>query len=126
MTLKDESRESIRSFYDHKCVLVTGATGFVGRFLIYRLLATCNLSKIYILIRPKRGNYAQQRLDKYLREQIFSHLRDATALQKVVAVEGDITLPNLGLNAIDEARIKQDVSMIFHAAASIRLNQSLK
>ena len=122
----NNNRITIRSFYDRKCILVTGATGFVGRFLVYRLLSTCNVSKIFILLRTKHGVSVGKRLEKFFKESIFSHLSDPTLLSKVIAVQGDVTLPGLGLSLEDTKRVTEEVSVVFHSAASIRLNQTLK
>ena len=40
-------------------------------------------------------------------------------LQKVVAVRGDITMEGLGLSDDDEAKLAEEVSVVFHAAATI-------
>lgn len=52
-----EDKGEISAFYARKSVLITGATGFIGKVLIWKLLYSCPLiDKIYILVRPKRGN----------------------------------------------------------------------
>lgn len=122
----NNNRITIRSFYDKKCVLVTGATGFVGRFLVYRLLSTCNVSKIYIVLRTKHGVSIGKRMEKFFKESIFTHLSDPSLLSKVIAVQGDVTLPGLGLSPEDTKTVTDHVSVVFHSAASIRLNQTLK
>lgn len=55
----------ILRFYENKSVFITGATGFLGKVLLEKLLRSCyNLRQIYILIRPKRGLTASDRLNK--------------------------------------------------------------
>ena len=50
-------------FYERRCVLVTGGTGFMGRVLIEKLLRSCHdISKIYLLLRTKAGGEVQDRL----------------------------------------------------------------
>lgn len=47
---------SIPEFYTGKTLFITGATGFIGKVLIEKLLRNCsNLSQIYILVRSKKG-----------------------------------------------------------------------
>lgn len=46
---------SIENYLNGKNVLITGATGFMGKVLIEKLLRTCpNLGKIYVLIRTNK------------------------------------------------------------------------
>lgn len=55
----------IENFYRNKSIFITGATGFLGKVLIEKLLRSCPfIEKIYILVRPKRGIDSSKRLDE--------------------------------------------------------------
>jgi len=43
-------------------VLVTGGTGFLGKILVEKILRSCPIKKIAILVRNKKGIDANQRL----------------------------------------------------------------
>jgi fatty acyl-CoA reductase len=46
-------------------VLITGATGFCGKTLLEKLLRSCpDISNIYLLVRPKKGEDISTRLTK--------------------------------------------------------------
>ncbi len=47
-------------------------------------------------------------------------------MEKVTAVRGDVTLPELGLSTSDLQLLIENVSVIFHSAATIRFNEELK
>lgn len=50
------SRTSVVEFYNGKNILITGATGFMGKVLVEKLLRDCpDVNCIYILVRMKRG-----------------------------------------------------------------------
>lgn len=57
----------ITEFYKNKSIFITGATGFLGKALIEKLLRTCyDLKKVYLLVRHKKGKAPSQRLDEIL------------------------------------------------------------
>lgn len=56
---------SIKKFYDGAEIFITGGSGFVGRVLIEKLLRSCEgISKIFLLMRPKKGIEAKKRIEK--------------------------------------------------------------
>jgi fatty acyl-CoA reductase len=56
---------TIPEFYKNRDVLVTGATGFVGKLLIEKLLRSCNdIGRIFVLLRPKRSKSINERLEE--------------------------------------------------------------
>jgi fatty acyl-CoA reductase len=62
---------SLEEFYAGRSVLVTGATGFVGKVLIEKLLRSCpRLRRVFILVRAKRGQTVQQRVETLLNNQV--------------------------------------------------------
>lgn len=62
-----EEGSLIAEFYAGKTVLITGATGLIGKVLIWKLLHSCpDVDKIYILVRPKRGKEVHQRVEQIL------------------------------------------------------------
>ncbi|RZF33950.1 hypothetical protein LSTR_LSTR010433, partial [Laodelphax striatellus] len=52
-------------------ILITGGTGFIGKVLVEKLLRSCShLSKIYLIIRSKKGKDVRQRLNELLNASI--------------------------------------------------------
>lgn len=55
------SETSIAEFYGGKNILITGATGFMGKVMVEKLLRECReVQCIYILVRMKRGGKGNQ------------------------------------------------------------------
>ena len=90
---------------------VTGATGFIGQFLIRNLLA--RRQPIYVLVR--KGSV--KKLDA-LREQWGATEKD------VIAVIGDLGGRNLGVSPADVKKLKGKVDHMFHLAAVYDLKAS--
>uniref|UniRef100_A0A452T1V6 Fatty acyl-CoA reductase n=1 Tax=Ursus maritimus TaxID=29073 RepID=A0A452T1V6_URSMA len=64
---KRKTMSMIAAFYNGKSILITGATGFMGKVLMEKLFRTSpDLKVIYILVRPKAGQTTQQRVFQIL------------------------------------------------------------
>lgn len=48
------------------------------------------------------------------------------ALQKLLLVQGDLTEEELGLTPENKAKLQEEVSVVFHCAATLRLEAKLK
>jgi fatty acyl-CoA reductase len=47
-------------------------------------------------------------------------------LNKLVAIQGDITIPGLGISETDLNSLISDVSIVFHSAATVKFDEPLK
>ncbi|KAK4291379.1 hypothetical protein Pmani_035791 [Petrolisthes manimaculis] len=61
--MTDLGVSEITEFYRNKTIFITGGTGFMGKVLVEKLLRSCPVRRIYLLMRPKRGVDVEQRLD---------------------------------------------------------------
>ena len=63
----------ISEFYRDRCIFITGATGFLGKVLIEKLLRSCpKIKAIYVLLRPKKGQDIHDRLAQEFHNNIVS------------------------------------------------------
>ena len=85
--------------------LVTGATGFIGRFVVEELLKQPE-SVVHALVR--KGSE-----DKLERIRLALGVND----QQLRAVIGDLTQPVLGISAEDQAQLKGKISHLYHLGA---------
>ncbi|MFZ5661439.1 MAG: SDR family oxidoreductase [Pseudomonadota bacterium] len=83
---------------------VTGATGFIGRHLVSRLLE--RKGTVYVLVRKE----SQKKLDDIARRMGWD-------TKRVVPVAGDMTRANCGLSAAQMRSLKGKVRHFFHLAA---------
>jgi fatty acyl-CoA reductase len=123
---KNEVSSTVRDFFENKVIFITGATGFVGRFLIYKILKDVNVAKIYICLRGKKNRSFEQRFQEFKNIELFSYLPKHGLLDKLVAVEGDVCQENLGLKPDDLSKILSEVNICYHSAATIRFTEPLK
>ena len=101
--------------HDFKNVLLTGATGFIGAFLLHDLLRKTH-AKVYCLVRNKNEISGKERLLNNLERY---GLMEQSDMQRVVAIDGDLSLPKLGMNAEDYAQLSKQVDQIYHNGAYV-------
>ncbi|CAH1114013.1 unnamed protein product [Psylliodes chrysocephalus] len=124
-----ESNITIPEFYQNKNVFITGASGFLGKLLVEKLLrSSSGIKNIYVLIRPKHGKSPQDRMSDATDDPLFDTIRkeNSAALNKIIPIIGDIEKVNFGLSERDKAEIIENVTIIFHCAASIRFDDPIK
>ena len=124
---------SITDFFRGKVLLITGGTAFLGQPLIAKILtALPDVEKIYLLIRSRtdasgKRTSAQERLEnELLASDVFASLRrlhgenfTQWALQKLTAVEGELTDENLGFSDTDYQRLQREVQVFINVAGLV-------
>ena len=67
----DAPRESIGEFYTGRNIFITGATGFMGKVLVEKLLRSIpDIGTLYCLVRPKRDKTVQERKEDFLNSMV--------------------------------------------------------
>lgn len=94
---------------DRISILVTGATGLIGRGVVAALRDDARVERIYALLRP--GTLLEG---------------GATARStRVISIEGDLTRDGLAISPQDRARLQETVTTVLHLAANTSFSQSL-
>jgi fatty acyl-CoA reductase len=63
---------SIVEFYKNRSVFITGATGFMGKVLVEKILRSCpGVERLYLLMRPSKGQSVDCRLQEFIQNQVF-------------------------------------------------------
>jgi thioester reductase-like protein len=91
-------------------VLLTGATGFVGREVLARFLER-DSRHVFALVRADNDDEAAGRLPDHAR---------------LTAVAGDIEQGNLGLAPSSSERLRREVTTVLHCAASVSFDMPLE
>ena len=96
-----------------KSILLTGATGFIGAFLLYELLQQTK-ADIYCLVRGENNIAAQERLNNSLKSYL---LWDESFNHRIMTVNGDLAKPLLGLSEEKFQSIASQIDVIYHNGA---------
>src|SRR5947207_1861068 len=101
-------------------VIVTGATGFVGSHLAYRLLHDgCH---VIAIARPSKTESARERVaDALCRAAGRPSLNGGG--ERLQVLDGDITLENLGIPNEQLQQIAANTDAIWHCAASLSFTE---
>ncbi|MEH2071037.1 MAG: thioester reductase domain-containing protein [Nostoc sp.] len=96
-------------------IFLTGATGFLGAFLLTELLQQTQ-AKVYCLVRSADLESAIRRIQKNLKSysiwnQDFSN--------RIIPVLGDLSKPHLGLSSQEFDLMSSQIDVIYHNAAWI-------
>ncbi|MCA1992444.1 MAG: thioester reductase domain-containing protein [Coleofasciculus sp. S288] len=94
-------------------ILLTGATGFLGAFLLDELLQQTQ-ADIYCLVRASNLESAKNKLQSCLKSYL---LWDESLNHRIIPVVGDLSQPGLGLCEEDFRAIASQIDVIYHNGA---------
>jgi thioester reductase-like protein len=128
-------RLPVRETLANRHLLLVGVTGFIGKVWLVDLLENIpNIGKITLLIRRNRTTSAQRRFEKIVEESpTFDTLHErygqklgAFLKEKMEVVEGDVSLPGLGLDEATQARLAKSLDLIVNSAGLTDFNPDLR
>ncbi|RID68869.1 hypothetical protein BRARA_C01002 [Brassica rapa] len=122
-------------FLENKTVLVTGASGFLAKVFVERVLRLQpKVRRLYLLVRASDNKAAKQRLHsevfekdlfRVLRKNVGDERLNALISEKVVPIPGDISLNNMGVirdsNFLQD--MMQEIDIIVNSAATTRFDE---
>jgi thioester reductase-like protein len=115
---RDVRPGTVRGF-DDGTLLLTGATGFLGAFILAALLRLTH-AKIVALSRAEDNEHAAARIKAALNR--YGLLRDTmhdAFENRVMALKGNLAEPNLGLDRTRWEALQREVSSVYHCAAEV-------
>ncbi|XP_077966537.1 uncharacterized protein LOC120348546 [Styela clava] len=105
-------------------VLLTGATGFLGAYLLKDLLIDTK-AQIYCLVRKGREEDNAERLRNTFKfYELFNNESDKLKQDfdaRVHTISGDVALLDLGMGEEDYAHLSFEIDYVIHAAAFVNL-----
>ncbi|HKW61089.1 MAG TPA: SDR family oxidoreductase [Candidatus Acidoferrum sp.] len=128
-------RLSARETLAGRHILLIGVTGFIGKVWLMDLLEKIpDIGRITLLIRRNRTTSAQRRFEKIVEEsptfdplhEIHGRKLGAFLSEKVEVVEGDVSLPGLGLDDGTQARLQKSLDVVVNSAGLTDFNPDLR
>jgi long-chain acyl-CoA synthetase len=127
---------SIHSSFAGRHILLTGASGFLGKVWLAMVLHRVpTVGKIYVLLRKKALRPALDRFEKMVANSpVFKPLHELHGAgmaefiaRRVEVIEGDVSLPNLGVDdpALAE-RLHRDLDLVLNCAGLVDFDPDLR
>ncbi|EIW83278.1 L-aminoadipate-semialdehyde dehydrogenase [Coniophora puteana RWD-64-598 SS2] len=104
-----------------RVVVLTGATGSLGAYLLDELLADSTVATVYCLCRAKDDADARRRVIDSLKTRKLSRHID-TAGERIVAFSSDFASDRLGLSREAYEEILRRVTLVLHNAWAVNFN----
>ncbi len=101
-------------------ILLTGGTGFLGSLLLKNILSA-NRARVTCLIRGSDSEEARSRLYSAIGQH--GNFDEEEAGDRLNIVLGDLSRPQLGLDASKWSQLTQKIDTVFHAGAVVNLSQ---
>ena len=122
-----------------KTLLITGATGFLAKAVVEKILRCApEVGRIYLVVRARRRKdgttlTARERVEEEIfQSAAFARLRETHGDRfadimgaKVHAIEGDLTLDHLGLEPDLYRRLAAEVDVVLTCAASVTFDEEI-
>ena len=128
-------RFSVRQSLSGKHILLIGATGFIGKVWLAKLLSDVpEIGKVYLLIRRQGLNTAVRRFEKIVEESpVFDgfHERYGDDLprflnDRIEVVDGDVCQPGLGIDSETRSRLFRTLDLVVNCSGLTDFNPDLR
>lgn len=127
---------SIMEFLNNKSILVIGATGFLAKVFVEKILRVQpKVKKLYLLLRAVDTKSAEERLHhEVIGMALFDVLREqhgaslySFVYEKVTPVPGDISCVDLGIrDSLLKDQIWNEIDTVINCAATTDFDESLR
>jgi thioester reductase-like protein len=105
----------VRRAAEPRHIFLTGASGFLGAFLLAELLNQTR-ARVYCLVRGRNARDARARLRRHL---VSCGVWDESMGTRVSVVVGDLAQPRLGLSAEAFEVLARKIDVVYHAGAQV-------
>jgi len=131
-----QSALSIHNTFAGRNVLLTGASGFLGKVWLAMVLHRVpTIGKIYVLLRPKALRSALDRFERMLAtspafkplHELHGAAMGAFVASRVEVVEGDVSMPDFGIKDPEQAaRLHSELDLIVNCAGLVDFDPDLR
>uniref|UniRef100_A0A7N0VJK8 Fatty acyl-CoA reductase n=1 Tax=Kalanchoe fedtschenkoi TaxID=63787 RepID=A0A7N0VJK8_KALFE len=124
---------SMVGFLENKTILVTGATGFLAKVFVEKILRIQPHIKLFLLLKAKDSASALKRLHgeilstdlfRVLRERSCSDLNYLISERVIVPIAGDVLCEDMGVNDLQlKNEMWNEVDIVVNMAATVKFDE---
>ncbi|XP_065867409.1 fatty acyl-CoA reductase 3-like [Euphorbia lathyris] len=124
---------SIIQLFENKTILITGATGYLAKIFVEKILRVQpNVKKFYLLVRASDAESAAERLqDEIIGKELFRVIKEKYAeninsfvSEKMSPIPGDISYEHLGIeDSILREKLWEQVDFVLNFAATTNFDE---
>ena len=103
----------VESIAKPDAIFLTGATGFLGAYLLYEILAQTT-ANIYCLVRAENADEGKQRLQSKLESYLIWNQAFSS---RIIPVVGELSQPLIGLSNSQFNQLASKIDVIYHNGA---------
>jgi len=111
----DAQGRAVAQVNELRHIFLTGATGYLGAFLIDELLQQTQ-AKIYCLVRSPNEHEGLKKIQQNLEKYSLHHPNFSS---HVIPIPGDLEQPYLGLSIEQFEKLALQIDVIYHSAAQV-------
>ncbi|MEH2161477.1 MAG: amino acid adenylation domain-containing protein [Nostoc sp.] len=111
----DAQGRAVAQVNEVRHIFLTGATGYLGAFLLDELLQQTQ-AKIYCLVRSPNEHEGLKKIQQNL-EKYFLHHPNFSS--RMIPIPGDLEQPYLGLSSEQFEKLALQIDVIYHSAAQV-------
>ena len=116
----------VRTRLAGKCVLITGATGFLGTALFERLISDFPDTSVVLLVRSRYGSPPESRVEELLAGNAFRPLRERVGIEGIRAAVADRVTLVTGDVSEDAPEFPEAIDVVFHCAATVAFDPPIE
>ncbi|XP_055597976.1 fatty acyl-CoA reductase wat-like [Uranotaenia lowii] len=124
--MSSQVKVRLPEFYRDSVILITGVTGFMGQILLEKILYSLRPKKVYVLVRRKRSESVEQRMEEILQGKLFHRVSQSDLLSRIVPLEIDYSHDNLSLSEDQQQILAAEVQVVFHLMSTVNFVEPLE
>jgi hypothetical protein len=106
-----QHKPTVEAKPETETILLTGSTGGLGSYILAHLIQDDAVSKIYCMNRKGRTSSSERQKSAFEMRGIDMELLNS---EKVVFLEGESSLPNLGLSGEQYDEVRSEITSVLH------------